>query len=102
VEGTGGWKKLHDVELHVTLTRYYWGDQIEDVMSMTCGSYTEKRNTYRISVGKLKETCHLEDLGADGKLKYLKYLIQIEWEGVDWIHLALVRDKWSDVVNTVG
>jgi hypothetical protein len=25
----------------------------------------------------------------------------MEWEGVDWMHLAEVRDKWRAVVNTV-
>jgi hypothetical protein len=28
-------------------------------------------------------------------------LREIEWEGVDWIHLAQDRDKWWAVVNTV-
>jgi len=26
---------------------------------------------------------------------------QISWEGVDWLHLAQVRDRWPDHVNTV-
>jgi len=26
---------------------------------------------------------------------------EIRWEGVEWIHLAQNRDKWSDLVNTV-
>jgi hypothetical protein len=25
----------------------------------------------------------------------------VGWEGVDWIHLALDRDQWRAVVNTV-
>jgi hypothetical protein len=25
----------------------------------------------------------------------------IGWEGVDWIHLALDRDRWRAVMNTV-
>jgi hypothetical protein len=28
-------------------------------------------------------------------------LIDIEWEGVDWIHLAKDRDQWWALVNTV-
>jgi hypothetical protein len=28
-------------------------------------------------------------------------LMEIEWEGVDWIHLAQDIDQWQDPVNTV-
>jgi hypothetical protein len=28
-------------------------------------------------------------------------LKEIGWEGVDWMHLALDRDQWWAVVNTV-
>jgi hypothetical protein len=28
-------------------------------------------------------------------------LREIEWEGVDWIHLVQVRDRWRAYVNTV-
>jgi hypothetical protein len=28
-------------------------------------------------------------------------LREIEWEGVDWIHLAQERDQWRVVVNTI-
>jgi hypothetical protein len=26
---------------------------------------------------------------------------EVGWEGVDWMHLALDRDKWQALVNTV-
>jgi hypothetical protein len=26
---------------------------------------------------------------------------EIDWEGVNWIHLAQDRDGWRDLVNTV-
>jgi hypothetical protein len=28
-------------------------------------------------------------------------LREIEWEGVDWTHLAQDRDQWQALVNTV-
>jgi hypothetical protein len=28
-------------------------------------------------------------------------LKEIEWEGMDWMHLAQGRDQWQAVVNTV-
>jgi len=34
----------------------------------------------------------LEDLSTDGKINQ-KGLREIGWEGVDWTHLALDRDK---------
>jgi len=30
-----------------------------------------------------------------------KDLREVEWEGVDWIHLAQKRDQWRILVNTV-
>jgi hypothetical protein len=26
---------------------------------------------------------------------------EVEWEGVDWIHLAQDRDQWQDLLNKV-
>jgi hypothetical protein len=28
-------------------------------------------------------------------------LVDIEWEGVDWMHLTQYRDQWRSLVNTV-
>jgi hypothetical protein len=28
------------------------------------------------------------------------YLMEVEWNGVDWIHLAQVRDQWRAVVKS--
>jgi hypothetical protein len=47
--------------------------------------------------GKPDWTDHLEDLSVDGK----KDITEIQWEGVDWLHLAQDRDQWRAVVNTV-
>jgi hypothetical protein len=61
----------------------------------------EKRNTYRILLGKPEGKISLGrsrrrwmdiikvDLGETG------------WDDVDWIDLALDRDQWSALVNTV-
>jgi hypothetical protein len=29
------------------------------------------------------------------------YLREIEWSGMDWIHLAQDRDQWRALVNTI-
>jgi hypothetical protein len=41
---------------------------------------------------------HSKDLGVDGKIMTRR---EIEWKGVDWIHLAQDRDQRRAVVNTV-
>ena len=72
----------------------------------TAATYVEKthykpkqHSRCSVLVGKLKERSHLEDLGADGRT-ILKWML-ISFEGVDWIYLALDRDKWRALVNAV-
>jgi hypothetical protein len=58
----------------------------------------EKRNAYRILVGKL------EGKRPPGRrwVNNIKiYLREIGWDGMDWIYLALDRDQWRPLVNTV-
>jgi hypothetical protein len=31
----------------------------------------------------------------------LKWFIEIEWDGVDWIDMGQDRDQWRALVNTV-
>jgi hypothetical protein len=43
---------------------------------------------------------HFEELGVDGRI-ILKWIIK-KWDGgMDWIDLALDRDRWRAVVNAV-
>jgi hypothetical protein len=43
---------------------------------------------------------HLKDPGVDGRI-ILKWIFE-EWdEGMDWIDLALDRDRWRALVNAV-
>jgi hypothetical protein len=61
----------------------------------------EKRNAYRILVGKPQGKRPLgrprrrwvDNIEID--------LTAIGWGGMDWIDLALYRDQWSVLVNTV-
>jgi hypothetical protein len=57
----------------------------------------EKRNAYRLLVGK-------RPLGRPRRrwVDNIKLdLLEIGWGGVDWIGLAQDRDKWRDLVNVV-
>jgi hypothetical protein len=61
----------------------------------------EKRNAYRILVGKPEAKRPLgrprrrwvDNINMD--------LREIGWDGVDWIDLAQNRDQWRALVNTV-
>jgi hypothetical protein len=61
----------------------------------------QKRNTYRIFVGKPegkkplgmpKRRC-VDNIRIDNR--------EIEWSGMDWIDVAQNRDQWRAIVNTV-
>jgi hypothetical protein len=66
-------------------------------MGRACSTNGEKRNTYRILVGKL-----------EGKRQRRRYVDNIEkdlryigWGAMDWIDLAEDRDQRRALVNTV-
>ena len=51
----------------------------------------QKRNAHRCFGGEnLSEEDSLEDVGVDGVI-ILKCLIEMEWNGVEWINLAYDR-----------
>jgi hypothetical protein len=61
----------------------------------------EKRNAYRILVGKPEGR---RPLGRPRRrwVDNVKIdLSVIGWDGVDWVDLAQDRDKWRALVNTV-
>jgi hypothetical protein len=60
----------------------------------------EKRNTYRILMGKPEGK---RPLGRPRRrwVDNIKMdLGEIEWDGMDWIDLAQDRDQWRALVNT--
>ena len=53
----------------VFLTQYCSSDQIEkSVTGGTCSTYGERRDVYRVLVGKPEGERHLEDQGVDGRI----------------------------------
>jgi hypothetical protein len=61
----------------------------------------EKRNAYRILVGKPEGR---RPLGRPRRrwVDNIKIDVgEIEWDGVDWVNLAQYRDQWRALVNTM-
>jgi hypothetical protein len=46
-----------------------------------------------------KERDHWEDQDVGG-WTILKWILEIGWDGVDWVHVAQDRDPWRALVNT--
>jgi hypothetical protein len=61
----------------------------------------EMRNAHQILVGKP------EGKGPPGRLwrrwesNVRLHIIEIDWEGVDWIHPAQDSNQWRDLMNSV-
>jgi hypothetical protein len=58
----------------------------------------EKRNAYRILVGKSEGK---RPLGKPRHTWEDSDLREIGWGGMDWIDLVRYRDQWRSLVNTV-
>jgi hypothetical protein len=101
---TGGWRKLHDEELHdlysstsiiriIKSRRMRWAEHVARM--------GEKRNAYRLLVGKPEGK---RPLGRP-KCRWVRNirmdLVEVEWGDVDWIGLAQDRDRWRALVMSV-
>jgi hypothetical protein len=92
---TGGWRKLHNEELHnfysslniirmIKSRRMRWAGHVARMMG--------KRKAYTVSVGKPRGK---RPLGRPMDLR------EIGWGTSDWIYLALNRGQWRALVNMV-
>jgi hypothetical protein len=101
---TEGWRKLHNEELHnlysspsiiriIKSRRIRWAGHVAQM--------GEKRNVYRLSVGKPKGK---RPLGRPRRrwIDNIKMdLLEIGLDVVDWIGLAQDRYRWRALVNSV-
>jgi hypothetical protein len=101
---TGGWRKLHNEELHglysspstvrvIKARRMRWAGHVERM--------GEVRGAYNILVGRLEGRRPLGRPRRRWEDKIKMDLREIGFGGVDWIHWAQDRDRWWALVNTV-
>jgi hypothetical protein len=67
----------------------------------TCSTNGEKRNVYRVLVGKPEGKEPLGRLRRRWVDNIKMDHRDVVWGSIDWIDLAQVRDQWRAFVNTV-
>jgi hypothetical protein len=103
-EVTGGWRKLHNEELHglysppsiirvIKARRMRWAGHVART--------GEVRGAYNILVGKPEGRRPLGIPGRTWEDNIKMDLREIGFGDVDWINLAQVSDRWRALVNTV-
>jgi hypothetical protein len=70
----------------------------EDEMGGPCSTKGEKRNAYRLWVGKPEGK---RPLGRPRRRWVDNIRMEVGWGDVDWIGLAKDRNRWRAVVNSV-
>jgi hypothetical protein len=70
-------------------------------MGRECGTYGQKRNMYRVLVGKPEGKRPLGRPRRRWEDNIKMDLREIGWGGMDWIDLAQDRDQWRALVNTI-
>jgi hypothetical protein len=70
-------------------------------MGRACSTNGERRNAYRILVGKLERRRALGRPRRKWVDNIEVDLRDIGWDSMDWIDLAKDRDQWRALVNTV-
>jgi hypothetical protein len=103
-EVTGGWRKLHNEELH----GLYSSHSIVRVMKarrMRSAGHVARmgkvRGAYDILVGRPEGRRPLGRPRRKWEDNIKMNLREIGFGDVDWIHLAQDRDRWRALVNTV-
>jgi hypothetical protein len=103
-EVTGGWRKLHNEELHnlysspskiriIKSRRMRWAGHVARM--------GEKRNVYRLLVGKAEGKRPLGKTRRRWIDNIKMELLEIGLSVVDWIGLAQDRYRWRALVNSV-
>jgi hypothetical protein len=103
-EVTGGWRKLHNEELHDLYSSPIIIRIIKSSKRRWVGHVAgmgEKRNTYRLLVGKPARKRPLGRPRWSWVHNIRIDLGEMIWGDVDWIGLAQDRNRWTALVNSV-
>jgi hypothetical protein len=103
-EVTGEWRKLRKEELRdlysssstiriIKSRRIRWAGHVARM--------GEKRNTYRLLVGKPEGKRPLGRPRCKWVYNIRMDVVDVEWGDVDWISLAQDRNRWKALVNSV-
>jgi hypothetical protein len=101
---TGSWRKLDNEELHIL---YFSSSRIRMMKSRKMrwpervARIWEKRNSYKILVGKREGKKPLRGLRRRLMDNVKMNLRDIGWGGMDWIDMVQDREQWRALVNTV-
>jgi len=76
-------------------------DQIENEIGGACSKYRERRGAYRILVGKPEGSRPLGRPRHRWEDNIKVDLQEVGCEGMDWIDMAQVRDRWWTFVYAV-
>jgi hypothetical protein len=103
-EVIGGWRKLHNEELHTLYCSPSIIRMIKSRRMRWAGHVTrmgENRNVYRDLVGTPEGKMRLGRPRRRWEDNIKIDVREIGWGGMDWIDLAQDRDQWRALVNTV-
>jgi predicted small integral membrane protein len=97
---TGEWRKLHSEELLrqviIKIIKARWM-----IWAVHVARRGEKRNAYRLLVGKPKGRRSLGRQRSRWADNIKIDLFRDRWGGIDWIGLAQDRDRWRALLNSV-
>jgi hypothetical protein len=103
-EVTGGWRKLHNDELHNLHALPNISGIIKSKRIRWVGNVTrmgDTRYTYNILVGKYEWSRPLGRPRRRWEASIIIYLTETGCEIVGWIHLSQDRGQWQALVNKV-
>jgi hypothetical protein len=95
-EVAGGWRRLHNEELHNLYASPNFIGVIKSRRMKWTGNTTQRgvRNAYKIVIGTAEGKRPRGRCRRRWEDNIRMDLREIRWEGVDWMHLAQDRGQW--------
>jgi hypothetical protein len=101
----GGWRKRHKYELAaclVLLTNNNYNEEVQEYESGgACSTIRDEKNTSLLLVRKPDGKIHLGRPRGTWVDNNKMDIVEISWDGMDWISSVQVREEWMVLVNAV-